>query len=174
MKRILIAVLSSLLVVGVVATPALAGPPKVVTVDWHEDGVRYSFNGSVQDSWTSSNLGQVDFLQTGQTYHVVNLTQMYSISVPDVKGSLIINAAGKLSAETTYTSPTKLLLIRDRIKGEVTIDPQAGTVNGTYIQYRQCFGSQAEVLAAFPYAIPEKSPKAKGWWFIDYTCYTVY
>ena len=173
MKRILLAVLFSLLMVGVIATPALAGPPKIVAVAWHEDGIRYNLDGTVYDSWTSD-LGRIDFLQTGQTYHVVDLIQMYSISVPDVKGSLIINEAGKLSAETTYTSPTKLLPIRDRIKGEVTIDPDARTATGTYIQYRQCFGSQAEVLAAFPNAIPEKSSKAKGWWFIDYTCYTVY
>ena len=173
MNRILIAILFSWLMVGVIATPALAAPPKTVTVAWHENGIRYNLDDTVLDSWTSD-LGQIDFLQTGRAFHVVNLIQMYSISVPDVKGSLTINEAGKLSSETTYTSPTKLLPIRDRIKGNITINPDAGTVTGTYIQYRQCFGSQAEVRAAFPKAIPEKSPNAKGWWFIDYTCYTVY
>ena len=173
MKRILIAVLLSLLMVSGMATPALAAPPTIVTVAWHEDGIRYNLDGTVQDSWTSD-LGRIEFLQTGQTYHVVDLIQMYSISVPDVKGSLVINGEGKLSAETTYTSPTKLLPMRDLIKGEVTIDPDAGTATGTYTQYRQCFGSQAEVVAAFPKAIPEKSATARGWWFVDYTRYTVY
>ena len=172
MKRILLAVLFSLLMVGVIATPALAGPPKIVAVAWHEDGIRYNLDGTVYDSWTSD-LGRIDFLQTGQTYHVVDLIQMYSISVPDVKGSLTINEAGKLSAETTYTSPVSLLPIKDLIKGNVTVNAVAGKVVGTYIQYRKCFGSQADVLAAYPQAVPDKSPNANGWWFIDYTIYRV-
>jgi len=172
MKRILIAILFSWLMVGVIATPALAAPPKTVTVAWHENGIRYNLDDTVLDSWTSD-LGQIDFLQTGRAFHVVNLIQMYSISVPDVKGSLTINEAGKLSSETTYTSPVSLLPIRDLIKGNVTINDVSRKAVGTYIQYRKCFGSQADVLAAYPKAVPEKSPNANGWWFIDYTIYRV-
>jgi len=172
MKKLLVVLILACVLSFVVAIPALAAAPTIVTVSWYESGVRYNPDGTVQSSWTSY-LGEIDFLQTGQTYHVVNLIQMYSISVPDVKGSLIINATGKLSSETTYTSPVSLLPIRDLIKGNVTINDVSRKAVGTYIQYRKCFGSQADVLAAYPKAVPEKSPNANGWWFIDYTIYRV-
>ena len=79
-----------------------------------------------------------------------------------------------MSGEITYVrEDSPLLTLKDHITGRVMIDPDAGTLTGTYIQYRQAYSSQAGVLATYPYAIPDKSPSARGWWFLDYTIYDV-
>ena len=113
-------------------------------------------------------------MQTGNAYHDVSIADFYSIPVSYIKGSMVINGAGILSAEITYIrEDTPLLTLRDRADGRVTIDPDAGTMTGHYTQFRMAYGSRGEVLASFPYAIPDKSPNASGWWFLDYTEYDV-
>lgn len=172
MKRISISLVIFILMVGIISAPALAASPKTITLSWTEVGTRYSYDGTVQNEFSPSTIGPLNFLQTGNTYHVVNLADLYSIPVTDITGSMVISASGNLSAETTYIRGNSPLLIKDRIKGRVTVDPDAGTMIGTYIQYRQAFGSREEVLSVYPYAVPDKSPNARGWWFLDYTIYT--
>ena len=163
-----------LVLVSTVAAPALAAPPKIVTISWVEFPRRYSYDGTLQEILPPGNIGPLDFLQTGKTYHVVSIAELYSIPVTDIKGSLVISGSGDMSGEITYIrEDSPLLTLKDHITGMVTIDPDAGIMTGTYTQYRQAYGSQAEVLAAYPYAIPDKSPNARGWWFLDYTIYDV-
>lgn len=164
----------SLLMVGTVAAPALATPPKTVTISWSESANRYSYDGILQNTYPPNTIGPVDLLHTGNSYHVVNLAQVYSIPTTDIRGSLVISGPGIMSGETTYVRESPLgtpITLKDRITGLVAVDPQAGTMIGTYTQYRQAYGSRQEVLADYPYAVPEKSPNARGWWFLDYTIY---
>lgn len=156
------------------AAPALAAPPKTLTISWVEVANRYSYDGTLQAYFPPETIGPLEFLQTGKTYHAVSLADFYSIPVSDIKGSMIISGSGNLSAEITYVRFNSPLTIRDLTYGRVTVDPDAGTMIGTYTQYRQAYGSRAEVLAVYPYAIPDKSPNAGGWWFLDYTEYVTY
>lgn len=176
MRKILVAVVISLLMIGTIAAPVLATPPKTIAISWIESAVRYSYDGIVQNRYTATDIGPLDFLRSGKSYHVVNIAEVYSIPVTDIRGSLVISGSGVMSGEITYVrvSPVHTLVtLRDRITGRVTVDPDTGTMIGTYTQYRQAYGSREQVLDAYPYAIPDKSPNARGWWFLDYTVYQV-
>jgi hypothetical protein len=171
MKRILIAMLLCILMIGIIAAPALAVSPKTVAISWVEVAYRYSYDGTQQAYFPPTRIGPLDFVQTGQAYHAVSIAQFYSIPVSDIKGSLVISGSGNLSAEITYIRGNSPLPLRDLVTGKVTVDPNTGTMIGTYTQYRQAYGSREEVLAVYPYAIPDKSPNGRGWWFLDYTEY---
>ena len=176
LKFILVIAVAAMLMwalAGTMASPAMAAPPKITTISWVEVGYRYSYDGTLQAYFQPETIGPLEFLQTGRTYHAESLADFYSIPVSDIKGSMSISGPGNLSAEITYIRFNSPLLLKDLITGRVTVDPDAGTMTGTYIQYRQAYGTRAEVLEVYPYAIPDKSPDAKGWWFLDYTIYDV-
>jgi hypothetical protein len=155
-----------------IAAPALAAPPRTVEISWSESSARYSYDGTLQSTTPFTNIGPVEFLQRGNSYHAVDLTDVYSIPLVSISGKLVITGSGVMSAEITYIrEDTPLITIKDHIHGDVTLDPDAGTMTGTYTQYRQAYGTQEDVLAAFPYAVPDKSPNAGGWWQLDYTEY---
>ena len=166
---IILVALLALLGLAFTAVPAVAGPPTTVTVTWLEDAIRYNPDGTVKASWTNDPLGPMDLLQTGKAYHVVTIDEYYNYPGLGAEGSLVISGARKLSGQATYTSPASGLPIKDRFKGNVTID--GGTMAGAYTQYSYAFGSQVDVLASYSGAVPEKSPEAGGWWFIGYTEY---
>ncbi len=94
--------------------------------------------------------------------------------LPDVEGSMVISGAGKLSGHATYTSLFSGLPIKELFKGDISVDPDNGTITGSYTQRAYAFGSQEDVMTYYPNSIPEKSEKARGWWFIGYTEYTAY
>ena len=154
--------------------PAMAAPPSTVTVSWEEDATRYYPDGTVWASWTDDPNGPMELLQTGKAYHAVAIAEFYNILLPDVEGSLVISGAGKLSGHATYTSLASGLPIKEHFKGDVTIDPDGGTMVGNYTQYAWAFGTAEDVLTYYPNALPEKSPEAGGWWLIGYTVYTVH
>jgi hypothetical protein len=163
MRRIFIAMAAVVLMTGTMAVPVAAAPPKIITVSWIETAYRYSHDGTLQFQYAPSLIGPLDLLQTGKAYHDVSISDFYSIPVSYIKGSLTINGAGMMSAEVTYIrEDTPLLTLRDRVNGRVALDPVAGTMIGHYIQYRKAYGSKEDVLASFPYAIPDKSPTAGG------------
>ncbi len=174
MKKIAILALAlSLLLVGIMAVPVLADPPTTVTVSWLEDAIRYYPDGTVHSQWIDDPMGPMEFLKTGNAYHAVDIAQFYNyFPLPDLEGSMIISGKGNLSGRATYTYP--VLPLKNRFMGNVTIDPVARTMTGTYTQYRYVFGSQEDVIANYPYAIPEKSSKAAGWWYIGQTDYTAH
>ena len=174
MKKLAFIVIAVLALLILIAAPAVAAPPTTVTVTWLEDAVRYYPDGSVWASWPDDPNGPMSLLQTGKAYHAVDIAQFYNILLPDVEGSLVISGNGKLSGHATYTSLVSGLPIKEHFKGNVTIDPVAGTMVGTYTQYAYAFGSQEDVLSWYPNAVPQKSPQAGGWWFIGYTDYTVH
>jgi len=173
MKRVLIALALCLVLVGIMAAPAMAAAPTTVTVSWQEDAVRYNPDGTVHSMWVNDPIGPMDFLQTGKAYHAVDIAQFYNyFPLPDLEGSMVISGKGNLSGHAIYTYP--YMPVRNRFEGNVTIDPVAGTMTGTYTQYRYVFGSQEDVILHYPKAAPEKSPNAAGWWFIGITVYTVH
>ena len=149
---------------------ALGVPSTTVTVSWLENAVRYYPDGTT-DTWTNDPNGPLELVRTGKAYHVLDIGQFYNTILPDVSGSLVISGAGKLSGHVTYTSLYSDLPIRERITGTVIIDPDVGTMVGTYTQYSYAFGSEQDVHEKYPYAVPEKTSHAKGWWFIGYTEY---
>ena len=164
-----------------VAVPAAAAPPTIVTVEWLEDGTRYNPDGTLfvvsWNPWTDDPNGPMDLRKTGKAYHVVDINQYYNPFGPATKeGYMVISGAGNLSGHATYTSGVSGLPIRDRFKGNVTIDPQNETMEGTYTQYSYAFGTEDEVKAYYPYAEAEDSPEPgeAGWWFIFYTEYTAH
>jgi hypothetical protein len=169
---ILGSILAVVVLLAMTVTPALAAPPTTVTVTWEEDATRYYPDGTVWATWTDDPNGPMDLLRTGKAYHAVDIAEFYNIELPDIEGGLVISGAGKLSGHATYTSLVSELPIKEHLKGEVTIE--AGTMVGTYTQYAWAFGSQEDVLSHYPWAVPEKSPEAGGWWLIGYTVYTVH
>jgi len=157
-----------------VAVPAAAKGPvgEPVTISWLEDAVRYNPDGSVESSWTNDPLGPATLVQTGKAYHFADIQQYYNYpGLENLRGSLVISGAGKLSGHAKYTSPASQLPIRERFQGEVTID--AGAMVGEYTQGSYAFGARDEVLDAYPQAIPAKK-QGSGWWFIGYTEYTAH
>ena len=172
--RKLTAVLIVLLgLLALTAVPAVAGPPMTVTVTWLEDATRYYPDGTYWASWPNDPNGPMDLLQTGKAYRAVDIGEFYNIELPDIEGFLVISGNGELSGQTTYTSLVSELPIMERFTGNVTIDPDAGTLVGTYTQYAYAFGSQEDVTSYYAVA-PEKSPEAAGWWLIGYTEYTAH
>lgn len=176
MKRkifsILFVVVLALSLSLVTAVPAGAKGPvgETVTISWLEDAVRYNGDGSVHSSWTDDPLGPADLVRTGKAYHFADIQEYYNYPLENLSGSLVISGAGKLSGHATYTSPASGLPIRDRFQGEVTIDADEETMEGTYTQWSYAFGAKDEVLASYPQAVPAKK-QGSGWWFIGYTDY---
>jgi len=169
----LVLVLSLCLVTG---APVMAKGPvgETVTISWLEDAVRYSPDGSTLSSWIDDQLGPADLVRTGKAYHFASIQEYYNYpGLEDLSGSLVISGAGKLSGHATYTSPASGLPIRDRFRGSVTIDADAGTMVGTYTQWSYAFGARDEVLASYPGAVPANKQGA-GWWFIGYTEYNAH
>lgn len=160
----------------VTAVPAGAKGPvgETVTISWLEDADRYSPDGSILSSWTDDPIGPADLVRTGKAYHFASIQEYYNYpGLQNLSGSLVISGAGKLSGHAKYTSPASGLPIRDRFKGEVTIDADEGTMVGTYTQWSYAFGARDEVLASYPQAVPANK-QGSGWWFIGYTEYTAH
>ncbi|MBA7563444.1 hypothetical protein ES708_05102 [subsurface metagenome] len=180
MKKKLLSVLLVLVLVLsfslVTAVPAAAKGPvgETVTINWLEDAWRYSPDGSLLGSWTDDSIGPADLVRTGKAYHFASIQEYYNYpGLENLSGSLVISGAGKLSGHATYTSPASGLPIRDRFQGEVNIDADEGTMEGTYTQWSYAFGANDEVLASYPQAVPAKK-QGSGWWFIGYTEYTAH
>jgi len=176
MKKIMtFGILVALLAMFVIAAPVLAKGPvgETITVNWLEDAVRYSPDGSVLSSWTDDPLGPADLVRTGKAYHFAAIQEYYNWPLENLSGSLVISGAGKLSGHATYTSPASGLPIKDRFQGEVTINADALTMEGTYTQWSYAFGTRDAVLGSYPNAVPAKK-QGSGWWFIGYTDYTAH
>ena len=164
-----------LVLLALAAAPVAAGASTMVTVTWQEDAIRYNPDGTIKSTWFNDPLGPMTLLQTGKAYHSVDIVEYYNYpGLENVEGSLVISGGGSLAAHVTYTSPYSGLPIRDLLRGNVTVDPDAGTLAGTYTQFSYAFGSRDEVLAYYPNAVPDKEPDAKGWWFIGYTDYVAH
>ena len=178
-KKILSVLLAVVLVLSfnlVMAMPAAAKGPvgETVTINWLEDAERYGGDGTLLSSWTDDPLGPADLVQTGKAYHFASIQEYYNYpGLENLSGSLVISGAGKLSGHATYISPASGLPIRDRFHGEVNIDADEGTMEGTYTQWSYAFGAKDEVLASYPQAVPAKK-QGSGWWFIGYTDYTAH
>lgn len=172
MKRL--AILGIILVAMLVmVTPVMAkGPVRTtVTVGWSEDGMRYHPDGTVKDSWTDDGPYSAELICIGKTYRFADIQQYYNTELPDLEGMLVISGAGILSGHTTYTLyglPTK-----NRFHGQVTIDADAGTMVGTYTQWKSVFGPRDDVLIKYPEAVPANK-QGSGWWFVSYTDYTAH
>ena len=179
MKKKIFSVFFALMLVltmSLVAAPVGAKGPvgETVTISWLEDAVRYSPDCSILSSWTDDPIGPADLVRTGNAYHFASIQEYYNYpGLENLSGSLVISGAGKLSGHATYTSPASGLPIRDRFQGEVTIDADQGTMEGTYTQWSYAFGARDEVLASYPQAVPAEK-QGSGWWFIGYTEYTAH
>ena len=175
MKKLAIGLFCVLIVVAL-ATPVMAKGPvgATVTINWLEDAVRYNPDGSEKSSWIDDPLGPADLVRTGKAYHFATIQEYYNYpGLENLTGSLVMSGSGRLSGHATYTSPASGLPIRDRLKGEVTVDPDAGTMVGTYTQWSYAFGPRDEVLTSYPNAVPAKK-QGSGWWLIGYTEYTAH
>lgn len=176
MKRFsILSTVVAVVVMLAMVTPAMAKGPvgETVTINWLEDAVRYYPDGSVHSNWTDDPLGPADLVQTGKAYHLADIQGWYNQELPNLSGSLVISGAGKLSGHATYTSAFSGLPIRERFKGEVTIDADAKTMEGTYTQWSYAFGPSDDVLASYPWAVPA-GKKGSGWWLVLYTDYTAH
>jgi len=175
MKKVLLVALAVMLVMGLTGTVMAKGPVgEIISISWFEDAVRYNPDGSVITSWSNDPLGPADLVRTGKAYHFATIQEYYNYpGLENLSGSLVISGSGRLSGHATYTSPASGLPIRDRFKGEVTVDPDAGTMVGIYTQWSYAFGPRDEVLAGYPNAVPAKK-QGSGWWFIGYTEYTAH
>jgi len=133
------------------AVPVMAKGPvgETVTINWLEDAERRNPDGSLLSSWTDDPIGPADLVRTGKAYHFASIQEYYNYpGLENLSGSLVISGAGKLSGHAKYTSPASGLPIRDRFQGEVTIDADALTMEGTYTQWSYAFGARDEVLAS--------------------------
>ncbi|TKJ46995.1 hypothetical protein CEE34_06085 [Candidatus Aerophobetes bacterium Ae_b3a] len=175
MKKVFLVALAVMLVMGLTGTVMAKGPVgEIITIHWLEDAVRYNPDGSEKASWTNDPLGPADLVRTGKAYHFDTIQEYYNYpGLENLSGSLVISGSGRLSGHARYTSPASELPIRDRFKGQVTVDPDAGTMVGTYTQWSYAFGSEADVHGSYPKAVPAKK-QGSGWWFIGYTDYTAH
>lgn len=171
MKKLAIGLFCVLIVVAL-AAPAMAKGPvgETVTILWLEDAVRYNGDGSFHSSWSDDPLGPAELVQTGKAYHFADIQEYYNWPLENLAGKLVISGSGRLSGHAKYTSPASGLPIKDRFKGQVTVDPDAGTMVGTYTQWSYAFGPRDEVLTSYPNAVPANK-QGSGWWFIGYTEY---
>lgn len=174
MKKLSIG-LSCALVAMALAFPAMAKGPagETVTVSWLEDAVRYYPDGTTWASWTDDPNGPAELAKTGEAYHFVNIGEFYNVPLPDISGSAVISGSGRLSGHCTYTSVASGLPIKERLKGRLSVDPEAGTMVGTYTQWASAFGSRDDVLENYPEAVPDRK-QGSGWWLIGYTEYTAH
>jgi len=183
MKKLSIIVTVALTMLVLVAAPAFAGPPTNVTVgSWLEDGTRYNPDGTLFDvswnPWTADPNGPMELRQTGKAYHVVDINDYYNAFAPNIpEGHMVISGSGNLSGQAEYISSVSGLPMRNRFKGNVTIDPPSWS--GTYTQYSYAYGTEEEVKAYYPGAVipdSEDTPELdeSAWWYIHYTEYTAY
>jgi hypothetical protein len=165
----------ALLAILVMAAPVTAKGPvgETIAVSWWEDAVRCNPDSSVKSSWTNDGPYSADLVRTGKACHFADIQQFYNWPLEDLSGSVVISGAGKLSGHAKYISPYSFLPIRERFRGEVTIDADAGTMVGTHTQRSYAFGSREDVLSYYPGAVPAEKEGA-GWWFIGYTDYTAH
>ncbi len=183
MKKLSIIVTTTLVMLVLVIAPAYAGPPTTVTVGpWLEDGTRYNPDGTLYDvswnPWTADPNEPMTLRQTGKAYHVVDINDYYNAFAPNIpEGHMVVSGSGKLSGKAEYISSVSALPMRNRFKGNVTVDPPSWS--GTYTQYSYAYGTEEEVKAYYPGAVipdPEDMPEPgeSAWWFIHYTEYTAY
>ncbi len=181
MKKLSIIITVALTMLVLVAAPAFAGPPTIVEVGpWLEDGTRYNPDGTQFDvswnPWTADPNGPMELRQTGKAYHVVDINDYYNAFAPNIpEGHMVISGSGNLSGQAEYISSVSGLPMRNRFKGNVTIDPPSWS--GTYTQYSYAYGTEDEVTAYYPGAvIPDSEdtpePGESAWWYIHYTEYT--
>ena len=174
MKRsIILAIIVALVTMLAAVMPAMAqGPPgTTVTVSWYEDAVRYYPDGTVKQSWVDDGPYSADLICVGKTYRFADIQEYYNAALPDLEGMLVISGAGILSGHATYTLyglPT-----RNLFHGQVTIDADAGTMVGTYTQWKSVFGPRDDVLSHYDKAVPANK-QGSGWWFVSYTVYTAH
>ena len=175
MKKVFLVALAVMLVTGLTGTVMAKGPGgEIVTINWLEDATRYYPDDTVWGlPWVNDSLGPADLVRTGKAYHFADIGDYYIQMLPDVTGSLAISGSGRLSGHSKYTSLASGLPIKERFKGQVTIDPVAGTMEGTYTQWAYAFGTWDQVKVKYPKAVPEgkRDTKGSGWWFIGYTEY---
>ena len=182
MKKVFIILIVALMMLVLVVVPAVAAPPTTVTVSWDEDGHRYNPDDTDYDvswnPWTCDSNGPMELAQTGKVYHVVDINQYYNPFGPANKtGHMIIKADGRLSGQAEYISSFSGLRIRDRFEGNITSDLSTGVWEGTYTQYSYAWGTEEDVKAKYPEAIPadpDDPPESgeAGWWFLFYTEYS--
>ena len=157
----------------VTAVPVEAKGPvgETVTISWLEDAVRYHPDGTVKNSWDDDGPYSADLICIGKTYRFADIQEYYNADLPDLEGMLVISGAGILSGHATYTLyglPT-----RNLFHGQVTIDADAGTMVGTYTQWKSVFGPRDDVLSHYDKAVPANK-QGSGWWFVSYTVYTAH
>ena len=185
MKKLIVISTTVLALLALAVTPVLAAPPTVITVGpWCEDGHRYNPDGTDYDvpwnPWTDDPHIAMDLRQTGKAYHVVDIRQFYNLFAPeDIEGHMVISGKGNLSGQAEYVSGVSGLPIRDRFEGSVTIDPDAGTWEGSYTQFSYAYGTEEEVHNYYPEAVRGRpggppSSGAAGWWFLFWTEYTAH
>lgn len=146
-----------------------------ITINWLEDAERYNAEDLLLSSWANDPLGPAELIKTGKAYHFADIAEYYNQPLENLKGSLVISGAGQLSGHATYISPRSGLPIRDRFKGEVTIDTEAETMVGTYAQWSYAFGTEGDVLSSYPGAIKDEDGEEEPcWWLVGYTEYVAH
>ena len=174
MKKLGIALLCVLIVVAlVVPVMAKSAVKETVTVSWLEDAVRYYPDGTTWATWTDDPNGPAVLVKTGKAYHFADIGEFYNTPLPDISGSAVISGSGRLSGHCTYTSLVSSLPIKERVKGQLNVDPDVGTMTGNYTQWAHAFGSREDVLTWYPNAAPANK-QGSGWWLIGYTEYTAH
>jgi len=168
---------------------------RTIIIRWLEDAVRFYPDGSVQSSWKNALVpdspdnyeGPVTLILTNGEYLFADINAFYSYTIPGgYEGTMAIDGTGQLSGDVTYTSGASGLPIKEHLEGEVEIITEAitgeiddganhfedydGTMVGTYTQRSYAYGTQEEVLAAYPKAVlaPEQG---LDWWFTFCTEY---
>ena len=172
-KFTIFSIVIALLAMLAMAAPVLAKSPTVetFTINWLEDAIRYNPDGSVKNSWVDDGPYSAELVVTGKAYRFADIQEYYNAALPDLSGKLVISGAGILSGHARYTLyglPT-----RNRFHGQVTIDVDAGTMVGTYTQWKYVFGPRDDVLSYYAKAVPAKK-EGSGWWFVSYTDYTAH
>jgi len=146
-----------------------------ITINWLEDAERYNAEDLLLSSWTDDPLGPAELIKTGKAYHFADIQEYYNWPLDNLSGSLVISGAGQLSGHATYISPRSELPIRDRFKGEVAVNPDDGTMVGTYAQWSYAFGTEDEVLGWYPGAIKDEDGEEEPcWWLVGYTEYVAH
>jgi hypothetical protein len=177
-KRLLIA----LVIVVVLAATASVVSATVGTIQvwWYEDAQRYNADGTLASSWTNdripplSPIGYIEFRVTGRAYHG-GMEWFYNYyPLPNFSASPLVvsNGNGRFAAWARYTSPRSGLPILDKIRGSLTIDPDAGTAYGSYTQYsyiESCDGEAVQMY--YPWAEATDDPCV---WYGGWTDYTVH
>ena len=150
---------------------------ETIQVWWLEDATRHHGDGTFHTNWINDpipptgSIGYIEFRITGKSYHA-DMELFYNQPLTSFEASPFIIANGKFATWARYTSPRSGLPILDKLRGELTIDEDAGTAYGSYVQYSYAFGAAEDVLHWYPHA--KVSPRAKGMWLLGITEYTVH